>query len=371
AGYKCGRCGKLWSTVKKNNAVEDGQWVERKPFDGEPKSVGAHVNRLYSLLGKSGDIPKLVGDYVGSIGSSDPKDLQNFINSALAEPWIQVITRTEESTVLKAKCDLAPMTIPDEAIAITCGVDVQKYGFWFLIRAWAKDYTSWLVHYGFLSTYDDVRNLLFKTEFRKANGTVCTIWRTAMDTGGGGGVFESEASQTEQTYWFIRQHGAGRIWGTKGSSKSLAAKVKIGNIIDKTPSGKPLPGGIQLIMIDTNRMKDVVMYRLTQAVKQRQFAAYLHRDVGDEYAAHIMAEEKRVDNKGQAEWVLINKENHLLDCEVLAHACAEPEWPGGGINIVANALNPSPAVQQQQQVVGSSWLNRSGSFGGSNWVNRR
>jgi phage terminase large subunit GpA-like protein len=259
----------------------------------------------------------------------------NVINSWFAEPWVQRIHTSTDSEILKAKVDdLEPQTVPEEAVALTCGIDCQKYGFWFVVRAWARDMTSWLIHYGQLSTWEDLEMLLFDTVY-PGNGKPHRIWRAAIDTGGGG--VDEGMTMTEAAYWWIRSNGMGRgcrIWGTKGSSQPLSGKLRVGQTLDKTPSGKVLPGGLQLIMIDTDQMKDAYHYRLGQAISRLPQAGYLHRDVGLDYVSHILAEEKRKDRRGREQWVQIKRDNHLLDCELLAMACAEPEWPGGGVNLI-------------------------------------
>jgi hypothetical protein len=86
-------------------------------------------------------------------------------------------------------------------------------------------------------------------------------------------------------------------------------------------------------MVDTDKCKDMVYYRLGQAMEQGPQAAYLHRQVGEDYARQILAEEQRRDRRGLETWVQVATDNHYLDCEVLCHLVAEPEWPGGGINL--------------------------------------
>jgi phage terminase large subunit GpA-like protein len=104
------------------------------------------------------------------------------------------------------------------------------------------------------------------------------------------------------------------------------------------PSGQPIPGGLQLVLLDTDKLKDMFHYRLAQAREQGDQAAYLHSDVGSDYAAQIMAEEKQLNEKGLQTWIQVKKDNHLLDCECLAMACADPEWIGGGVNLLAVAI---------------------------------
>jgi phage terminase large subunit GpA-like protein len=339
AGFQCGICGYLWDTAEKNHAVENGKIVARSEPTSKPKKVGFHVNRLYSLLGKSGDFPRIVRDFIGCLG--DPKKLQGFVNSTLAEPWKIQIIKTSEEELLRTRVDLEPQVVPAEAIALTAGVDPQRVGFWYVVRAWGKDYTSWLIHYGWLASWGDVEQFLFNTRYPVAGSDrKMPIWRCGMDTGGG--KFDDDPSMTEAAYWWIRQNGQGRgcrVFATKGSARPLSGKIGLGKKLDKTPSGVPLPGSLQLILIDTNDMKDTVYYRIGNAISGDPQPAYLHRDVKRDYARQLLAEEKIIDEKGQQVWVQIRSDNHLFDCEVLAHAAADPEFLGGGVNIVAQAID--------------------------------
>jgi phage terminase large subunit GpA-like protein len=53
---------------------------------------------------------------------------------------------------------------------------------------------------------------------------------------------------------------------------------------------------------------------------------FLHSDTGADYAAQILAEEKRKSRSGKIGWKQVRKNNHLLDCEVYAAACVDNEW---------------------------------------------
>lgn len=336
AGYRCGECRKVLTTHEKNWAVENGKAVSRAVTSYKPRKVGFHLNRLYSLLGKSGNVPKLVEDWLAC--QKDPRELQGFINSTLAEPWRIIVTSSNETEVLRARCGLRPTLVPDQAVALTAGVDVQKLGFWFAVRAWARDYTSWLVHYGFLPRWEDLEALLFNTEYKsEGKGDPFYIWRAAIDTGGGDTEDENFLSRTEEVYFWLRENGVGRgcrCFGTKGSSHPLGTYFKYSKPIDKTPSGKALGTGLQLVMMDTSKLKDAFFYRLNGAVTGGAHASYLHSETGLDYVQQILAEEKRKDSRGVEEWVRVRKANHLLDAEILAMACADPSWPGGGVNLL-------------------------------------
>jgi phage terminase large subunit GpA-like protein len=375
AGYECGTCGKLWDTIQKNAAVEQGRMVARELPEHPPRKVGFHLNRLYSLLGKSGDISKLVADFIDAVRSGDPKKLQGFINSALAEPWRQTVVKTEEAEILKARCTLPAQTVPVDAIALTCGIDMQKIGFWFTVRAWARDFRSWLIHYGFLPTWDSVESLLFETSYPidTKDGLTMPIWRAGLDTGGGKGQTDLDPTLTEQAYYWLRKNGAGRgcqCFGTKGASHPLAGKVHAGKRLDQTPSGKAIPGGLQIILLDTDAWKNAYHYRLRQAIDGGAMGAYLHADVGVDYAKQIMAEELRINQKGLQEWVRVNPSNHLLDAELLAMAVADPEWPGGGVNILS-IVKDKETEKRRAAAVRSRVLEEREPGGRPGWMERR
>jgi phage terminase large subunit GpA-like protein len=360
AGYKCGECNKLWTTLQKNRAVEKGVPVERKAINFNPRKVGYHVNRLYSLLGQSGDIPEMVRGFLKVLQSGDPKLIQGFVNSALAEPWREFVIKVADDSIERAKIPIPKQTIPEDVIALTCGVDVQRMGFWYVVRGWARDYKSYLIDYGLIQTWDELENLLFNTRYpvKDREGQVMSIFRMCIDTGGGT-YGDAEISMTEETYYWIRQNqGRGAfIWGSKGSSRPMMTKIRFNKPLDKTPTGRPIPGGLQLALVDSGALKDLYFFRLDQAINNGPtMPAFLNQDVDDDYIEQITAEEKRLE-KGLQVWVQIRRDNHLLDAECLAMAVADPEWIGGGIHLVPDQKKSmNEKKRRPAQATGNRWL---------------
>jgi len=294
----------------------------------------------------------------------NPGTLQVFINTSLGETWKQVIISKGEDEILKARADLDPQTVPADAVALTCGIDVQKSGFWFAVRAWSRDMTSWLIHYGFLPAWADVEKLLYETEYPGKDGKRHRIWRVAIDTGGG--EKDEGLSMTEETYWWIvRNVGRGvAIWGTKGASHPVPGKFRPGEELLKTPSGKRLPHWFRIILVDTDQMKDLYHYGIDQAGIGGANAIYLHKETGKDYALQVLAEEKRRDENGILEWKQVRRDNHLLDAEVLALSVSQPQWIGGGVNLVTvrrtaaeNNEKPKPLkTRERNRTIRSKWM---------------
>ncbi len=371
AEYQCTNCVIAWDDHMRNKAVAAGEWFPDKPV-ARPAGVSFYLPAWYSPFVSLSDV---AADFIH--GHKEPAKLKIFCTQRKAEPWKNVIIQQDEKSILAARCSLPAQIVPDEAVCLSCGIDVQKRGFWFVVRAWARDYTSWLIQYGSLALWEDVERFLFESSYPIQSGGKMRIWRAAIDTGGGKKY--ADMSMTEETYWWIRMNGVGRgcrCYATKGSSRPLLGKVSVTKPIDKTPSGKSLPGGLQIISLDTHSIKDMFFYRLGQAVKQGSYAAYLHKDTGNDYALQVTAEEKRKDDRGAEFWVQIRKDNHLLDAECLAHIVVDPEWPGGGLNLLRKPLKVQGGDDDFREHTGrskpqsrESWLKEK-QYERPSWLNR-
>ena len=363
AGYKCGECRKVWNTIEKNLAVEQGKMVARKEVTHPPKKVGFHVNRLYSLLGKSGNLPKLVDEWIKC--QSDFRKLQGFLNSTLAVPWTEVAIKPAESTILERCCSLPPLIVPQEAVALTCGIDVQLRGFYFTVWAWSHDLESWMIHYGFLPTWDDVSQLIFEHAYQIQNSDKSKhIWRAVIDTGGG--ISEDESwSKTEEIYTWIRNNGRGRAWGIKGMARPTGQKIRH-SVIDRMPGmggkGQIIPGGLVLWLLDTDQLKEDFFWRLGNQDADPQ-PMHFHNETDRIFAQHLMAEEKRRGKDGKWAWVQIHKANHYLDASLYAHSAADPQFMGGVR--VLKIGDPLPPRKESPSDNKSGWL------GGANFMDHK
>jgi len=381
AWYGCGHCRSKWDDAKRDMAVRAGHWRAQGPDDkkvglglktyldtNKPSKIGFHIPAWLSYFVS---LSECAAAFLKAQGSFEK--LKDFMNNYKAEPWRLRVVSSENVKILDARCALKPETVPSTAVALTAGIDRQLYSYWFVVRAWANDYTSWLIHYGQLATWEDVEALLFETAYPVADsGRTMGIARAGIDTGGGKGQEEGGVSLTEDTYWWLRQNHRGRgcrVWGTKGSSRPLASKMTLGKVLDRMPSGKPFPAGIgiQLVHLDTERLKDAFHYRLGNAIEPGPQAAHLHSKTGKDYTRQILAEVKeRDEDKGVEKWVNPhNRDNHLFDCEVICHATADPEFPGGGIHLIRPYVSPVPPLAKPQRPEESKpgyqrpgWLNR-------------
>jgi len=347
AWYACESCGERWDDRLRDQAVARGEWIARDMAVNletycelyRPQSIGFHLPGWLSHFVSLSDC---AASFLRGLESREK--LKDHMNGVEALPWkdYEVIANQTEETILECTCDLPPQTVPESAVALTCGIDVQKIGFWYSVRAWAQDYTSWNIAHGHLGTWADLERLLFDTQFPIQNSEhAMRIWRAAIDTGGGK---YKDISSTEETYLWLQDHmgfaDGCRVWGIKGSSNPLPSKMKLGSVLTRTPSGRNLKLGLRLIMADTNKAKDLFYDRMDKARSGRIGGAWLHSETGLDYAAQIAAEQKQEDGKGNESWVPIgSRDNHLIDCEYISCLLADWEWPGGGVNLLHEPVN--------------------------------
>ncbi len=392
AWYECECCRGRWNDTLRNRAVRAGQWRSR--LTDEQIKAGEKSMGLFEYLDKYW--PKTIGFHLPSWlsyfvslseiaaaflkGQKSLEAFKDFRNGYEALPWRHIITSPTEEKILKARCDVKPQTVPDDAIILTFGADVQKHGFWFAVRAWASVMTSWLIHYGFVATWEDIENILYNTAYPiTGSDRSMRIMRACVDTGGGS-KYEN-TTMTEETYfWLIKNRGRGGValWGTKGASNPLPCMLRLGEGLTSTPNGKKLPGGLRIISVDTQKAKDQFHYRLGLAAEGLPGGAYLHSETGADYAAQINAEVKEIDPKGREIWTNPHgRPNHLLDADLLSCACAEMEFPGGGIRLIAEAMKrreneqaQAPKIQDHDDLPNETWLS-SGKFNRPRWFKRR
>jgi phage terminase large subunit GpA-like protein len=302
----------------------------------KPKSVGFQYNRLDTPWFSFGEV---IAEYLNSL--DDPSALMNFENSWMAMPYVERAEKKSELQLLEKRISVPKLICPDGALAVTAGIDPGQKGFWFLSLAWLPGMIKHVLDYGFISLVGqnqdeqirEVREFVFSSRYYSFSGNVFyPIWRAGMDTGGG--KDENDETMTERAYTIIRSASDGkRLLGTKGRSTSSVAKMNL-TTIDKMPGkqGKPIPGGLNIWMLNTDAIKDSLSYFMGLPNGSPGSISF-NQDVDNTLIKHILAEEKQKNRRGEWEWVQVSRDNHLLDCLVGAVAMGDREcW--GGIEIL-------------------------------------
>lgn len=356
AFYECSGCKQAIREDQRMEMIRRGAWIDTVSglnFDDciskvKPRSAGFQFWRIHTPWFTFGEI---AAEYIKS--KDRPSDLMNFKNSWLAEPWAEKGETKTEFQLLSRRIDLPAKTCPDDAIAALAGIDMGQGGFWFAVWAMTPKAQRILIDYGFESfvgaTAEEqrakIRRFVFGASYPSSDGRfVYPIWRAGMDTGGGRD--EEDETQTARAYSIIRAVSDGkRLLGIKGRSNSTAIAHVSLSVIDKMPGkqGKPIPGGLNLWLINTDAMKNDFSHYLNLPVES-DGAAIFNRDVRDDFIKHILAEERQKNKHGHWEWVQVSAANHLLDCSIIALAMGDREcW--GGVDILHRPQRfPAPAA---------------------------
>ena len=184
ARYTCESCGMDWDDWRRDQAVRAGRWEPVEPVE-RPRCVA--FGPLPSWYSPFVSLSDVLAAFFQS--KEDPSKFMAYVTQHKAQAWMDRIEPKESVDILKHRSEYPPEVVPPGCIALTCGIDVQQIGFWFVVRGWEPDLTSHLILYGFLQTFEDVEYLLFQTRFplHDSPGKSMSIDRSAMDIGGGKG----------------------------------------------------------------------------------------------------------------------------------------------------------------------------------------
>lgn len=305
AEYHCIHCDNVIDDRQKMDMLRHGEWKAVNKPPKRVRSAGYHLSSFYSPWLTFGDIA-----YKFLSTKDEPERLMNFINSWLAEPWVNKANPMRSDIVLEKKLNYVRGTMPAAAQIVTCGVDVQLDHFWYSVRAWGPHLTSWLVDYGRLETWAGVEKVINR-DYADTNGEVRNVNLACIDSG----------YNTDEVYAFCAQHMDVAV-PTKGASSAMRSRYSV-TVIDKT-----VGFGLRRYNFDTNQMKDFIAGRLN--VDAGAPGSWnICKDTEPYYADQVCAEQKveYKDKKGHVtlrwEPVTAHAANHLLDCETNNALAAE------------------------------------------------
>ncbi len=329
ARYKCALCGYLWTDHARDVAVSAGRWAAEEPVE-RPRKIAFH---LPAILSRNVSLSQILAAKLRAEATDSPDMKQAYANGYWAEPYLAAEIAPEKNALLELRePDLKARIAPREAVALTCGIDMQKRSFFFTVWAWAEGLRSWLIDYGRLRDFEDVLALVHETAYPREGGGELSIWRAALDTGGGR-TDPGLLTRTEEAYAFLRASGGPRLFGTKGLSRPSQTPVRF-TVVDKMPKSKrPIPGGLTLYLLDVSYLKALVFGRLSQDARQPARLYELTErngiwepDEHEELLRQMTAERLVRGRDGRMRWERLHKDNHYLDATVLAHACADGSW---------------------------------------------
>lgn len=331
---ECPECKQRYTEKDRARLLQGGDWLA-----GNNEAPADHrsfrINELSSPVSRWGDLAVKFLTARAAQKSGDLGNLHSFINSSLAQPWSEPEHQAHAKPEhIQRLCDKRKQgELPDEPIAaLTAGIDTQDDGFYVIIRAWGEGFSSWLVREFFIPDPEMLVETLINSRFPHPNGEQYPIIRAFIDSSG---------HRTSEIYDMARKVPV--LMAIKGERQVFGAPWK-STMIDKYPSkdGKqyPLPGGLQLIRLDTTFYKDTLAAKLNLDPGQPG-SMNMTKDLSGDYLAHMTAEYR--DAKGIWQRPK-HKRCDFWDCEVYALAAADIL---GVKNWSAQKAGPPPKAQKK------------------------
>lgn len=305
ANYVCQECGCIITDRDKPQMLRFGEWRTVQERTKYARKVAFWINTIYSPFTRFSEIVK---EFLNS--KDDPEAFQNFTNSWLAEPWEDTKLKTNADLVLERQTDLPEFTVPAWAKMLTGGVDVQENCIYWTIRAWGNYLTSQNIAHGQAFSFGEMERVM-NLQYVKEDATPMVVQLALIDSG----------DNTDLVYDFCANNADWAL-PSKGSSHAMTSHFKLSKV-NKTDSRAY---GMNLVMIDTGKYKDMIAGRMRKENGTGSWMVYQGCD--REYAEQVTAEHKvnvRSGKRTTQEWVLKSShaDNHYLDTEVYALCAAD------------------------------------------------
>ena len=207
AHFVCEAKGCVIEEHDKPAMVDAGAWVAGAPSKGH---AGFHIWAAYSLFPNAA-WRYLVEEFLRV--HKDPSLLQTFVNLVLGETWDEPAERVDTNSLLNRAETYDALTLPQGAVVVTAGVDVQDDRLEIQVIAWGAGEESWPCLYEVLhgdpaqpKVWDELDGILNET-FQSDNGQRLKIRAACIDTGGHHG---------ERVYAFCKTRRMRRVFPIKG-----------------------------------------------------------------------------------------------------------------------------------------------------------
>lgn len=303
AYYECEHCKQKIPHSQKTKLIAQGQWV---PEDQISCHAGFHLNELISPWRTWQEV---VEDFLEKKAQND---LQVFFNAAMGEPWEELGEKVDGNHIYLRREHYGP-DLPEQAVVITAGVDVQDDRLECEIVAWGPGEESWSIDYVILRgdpsqemLWSKLTTVLART-FQHPSGTKLGIMGAAIDTGG---------HYTQEVYRYCR-HYPYKVFAIKGSNTP-------GGPLVSRPSKRNL-GKVNLFSVNTITAKDTIYSRLNLSNPGPGYSHFPVKEIYNTEYFHQLTVEKRVlrYKQGRPYHTYVKRSgerNEALDCRVYALA---------------------------------------------------
>jgi phage terminase large subunit GpA-like protein len=321
AYFECRACGCSIEHKDKRWMIEHGEWRATNPR-GAYRSYHIWAAMSYSPGATWGQIATRFLK-----AKRDPLKLKTFVNTDLGETWKEKGEAPDWQRLHERCEDYEIGTVQPGSLMVTCGVDVQQDHFRYEVVSWNAGKESYSVEKGIIwgdtavdASWNQLDEKLLNRTFPDDAGVDHRIAMLAVDSG----------FRTQMTYAWARRHPPTRVMATKGVAGPTKALVGTATVVDVKINGKRLQRGYRVFPIGVDIAK-AELYGWLGLPRGDGDAppGYCHFPEYDEdFFKQLTAEQmvKVLDkrrNRYKFEWhIQPNRENHYLDCRILARVAA-------------------------------------------------
>lgn len=350
--YECEHCGEQWTDNERWEAIQHGEWIADDP---KAEARGFHLNELYSSWVQLRETVAAFHE-----ARKNPETLKTWVNTALGETWEEGDT-VDHSTLFSSRRSSYPV-LPERALIITAGVDVQKDRLEYEIVAWSRNMESWSLRYERIygdplrkQVWNDLDDALAE-DFEHETGMRLRVSGACVDTGG---------HHTQEVYAYCKPRWTRRVFAIKGRGGMGLPVV--------ASSSRNNRNKLRLFTLGVDTIKSILYGRLQVAAPG---PGYCHFPIDrDEQYFFALTSERAVPRYTHGHpsimWVKdAGVPNEPLDCRCYATAAVEilrPPWSQLEKRLALAEDAPRTEENRETSASGPARPTKP-SPGGKNWV---
>ena len=318
--------------------LKHGEW---QATETSVDTAGFHISELYSPWSTWGSMAQNFLE-----AKKMPEMLKTFINTSLGESWEEQGDGVEHEGLLARRLNYDPLTLPEEILVATCGVDTQKDRLEAQVMGWGHNYEAWVIEYkvfwgdpNAVNVWNEL-DLYLKSRFKTESGRSIAISATCIDSGG---------HHTNQVYSFTKPRQGRRIFAIKGANVPGKPIVSKPSYVGKTQTA--------LYTVGTDTAKENIFARLN--AEDDETTLHFPADLEEDYFQQLTAEKritKWIRGRKSLAWKQIRPRNEALDVTVYNFAAIYLLNPN--FDVIEERLvtgikedpNPGPGSRSNQNI---------------------
>jgi phage terminase large subunit GpA-like protein len=212
----------------------------------------------------------------------------------------------EHEGLLAKRLNYDPLSLPEDILVATCGVDTQKDRLEAQVMGWGHNYEAWVIEYkvfwgdpNAVNVWNEL-DLYLKSRFKTESGRSIRISATCIDSGG---------HHSQRVYSFTKPRQGRRIFAIKGASVAGKPIVSKPTFVGKNQTA--------LYSVGTDTAKENIFARLN--AEDDETTLHFPADLEEEYFKQLTAEKritKWIRGRKSLAWKQIRPRNEALDVTV-------------------------------------------------------